>query len=189
MRESLEQRSRLLAAQLQIFERNGRTLTELIAKMLKAREEQETILLAFAKSFEDIAAQEECAPLAHCLGSLGDCGQKLANESHEVMMLRPEKEILQVIAQIQEWAIVPMKRLLEDGEKAVKIEFKLQKEYDELKRGSSAREKEKKLRILSDQKRRVENGNALVNLHMEHFDRFRIENMKVGVLIVFEVCF
>ncbi|OWY94400.1 hypothetical protein PHMEG_00035889 [Phytophthora megakarya] len=174
----MEQRGRTLAAQLQFMERNSRALEELVAKMLKAREEQETFLVAFAKSVEDIAAQEECTGLAKCLGSLGESGQKLASESHDVMMLRPETEILQVVTQIQDWAIVPMKRLLEDREKAMKIEAKLQKEYDELKRGNTAKEKEKKLRMLSDQKRRVENVNTLLDAHMENFDRYRIQKMK-----------
>ncbi|KAL4136721.1 hypothetical protein KRP22_000248 [Phytophthora ramorum] len=172
----MEQRGRSLQAALQFMERNGRALEELVARMLKAREEQETFLGAFAKSLEDIAAQEECTPLAQVLESLGDCGQKLASESHDIMMLRPETEILQVVTQIQDWAIVPMKRLLEDREKAIKIEAKLQKEYDEMRRGSSAREK--KLRMLSDQKRRVENVNALLETHMESFDRYRIQKMK-----------
>ncbi|KAL7680986.1 hypothetical protein Plhal304r1_c060g0146001 [Plasmopara halstedii] len=167
-----------LAAQLQFMEHNGRALEDLVAKMMKAREEQEAFLGTFAQSLEDIAAQEECTPLAQCLENLGKCGQMLARESHDVMMLRPETEILQVLARIQDWAIVPMKRLLEDREKAIKIEAKLQKEYNELKRGSSAREKEKKLRMLSDQKRRVENVNALLDLHMVSFDRYRIQNMK-----------
>ncbi|ETK96525.1 hypothetical protein F441_00805 [Phytophthora nicotianae CJ01A1] len=174
----MEQRGRTFAAQLQFMERNGRALEELVAKMMKAREEQEAFLGSFAKSLEDIAAQEECEPLAQCLGSLGECGQKLVSESHDVMMLRPEMEVLQVVTQIQDWAIVPMKRLLEDREKAIKIEAKLQKEYDELRRGSSAKEKEKKLRMLSDQKRRVENVNALLDTHMDNFDRYRIQKMK-----------
>jgi hypothetical protein len=105
----MEQRGRSLQAQLQFMERNGRALEELVAKMMKAREEQEAFLGTFAKSLEDIAAQEECAPLAQCLGSLGESGQKLASESHDVMLLRPETEILQVVTQIQDWAIVPMK--------------------------------------------------------------------------------
>ncbi|KAE8886655.1 hypothetical protein PF005_g1858 [Phytophthora fragariae] len=174
----MEQRGRSLQAQLQFMERNGRALEELVARMMKAREEQEAFLGAFAKSLEDIAAQEECAPLAQCLGSLGECSHKLASESHDVMLLRPETEILQVVTQIQDWAIVPMKRLLEDREKAIKIEAKLQKEYDELRRGSSAKEKEKKLRMLSDQKRRVENVNTLLDTHMENFDHYRIQKMK-----------
>lgn len=41
------------------------------------------------------------------------------------------------------------------------------------------KEKEKKLRMLSDQKRRVENVNALLDTHMENFDRYRIQKMKV----------
>ncbi|KAG6957214.1 hypothetical protein JG687_00010127 [Phytophthora cactorum] len=183
----MEQRGRTLAAQLQFMERNGRALEELVAKIMKAREDQEAFLGAFARSLEDIAAQEECAPLAQCLGNLGECGQKLVSESHDVMMLRPETEILQVVTQIQDWAIVPMKRLLEDREKAIKIEAKLQKEYDELRvggdvRGSSAKEKEKKLRMLSDQKRRVENVNALLDTHTENFDRYRIQKMKARSL-------
>ncbi|ETI56741.1 hypothetical protein, variant [Phytophthora nicotianae CJ01A1] len=186
----MEQRGRTFAAQLQFMERNGRALEELVAKMMKAREEQEAFLGSFAKSLEDIAAQEECEPLAQCLGSLGECGQKLVSESHDVMMLRPEMEVLQVVTQIQDWAIVPMKRLLEDREKAIKIEAKLQKEYDELRRGSSAKEKEKKLRMLSDQKRRVENVNALLDTHMDNFDRYRIQKMKVrplGLIYGFEL--
>lgn len=110
------QRERSLQAQLQFMERNGRALEELVAKMMKVREEQEAFLGAFARSLEDIAAQEECAPLARCLGSLGECGQKLATESHDVMLLRPETEILQVVTQIQDWAIVPMKVRAPSGE-------------------------------------------------------------------------
>ncbi|GMF17746.1 unnamed protein product [Phytophthora fragariaefolia] len=97
--------------------------------------------------------------------------------------------------------VLAVQRLLEDREKAIKIEAKLQKEYDEMKvraeytevrivyslsmrplraqRGSSAKEKEKKLRMLSDQKRRVENVNALLETHMENFDRYRVKKMKV----------
>lgn len=43
----------------------------------------------------------------------------------------------------------------------------------------SAKEKEKKLRMLSDQKRRVENVNSLIDYHMKKFDHFRISKMKV----------
>ena len=48
-----------------------------------------------------------------------------------------------------------------------------------LQRGSPGKEKERKLRMLSDQKRRVENLNALLDIHMESFERYRIEKMKV----------
>ncbi|RLN93099.1 hypothetical protein BBJ28_00018804 [Nothophytophthora sp. Chile5] len=152
----MDQRGRRLQAQLQFMERNGRALEELVAKTLRAREEQESFLGVFAKTLEDIAAQEEFPPLAQCLGSLGECGQKLVSESHDVMLLRPESEILLAVTQIQDWAIVPMKQ------------------------GSSAKEKEKKLRMLSDQKRRVENVNALLDTHTENFEHYRVLKMKVS---------
>uniref|UniRef100_K3X4A2 BAR domain-containing protein n=1 Tax=Globisporangium ultimum (strain ATCC 200006 / CBS 805.95 / DAOM BR144) TaxID=431595 RepID=K3X4A2_GLOUD len=164
-------------AQLQFMERNGRALEELIAKMLRMREEQEGFLHGFAKALQDIGAQEDSKELAQCLLSLGDCGQRLASETHDVMLQRPEGEMLLALTQIQDWGIVPMKRLLEDREKALKIEYKLQKEYDE-KRGGSGKEKEKKLRMLSDQKRRVENVNALIDYHLSKFEEFRILKMK-----------
>ncbi|RLN74182.1 hypothetical protein BBJ28_00019899 [Nothophytophthora sp. Chile5] len=176
----MDQRGRRLQAQLQFMERNGRALEELAAKTLRAREEQESFLGVFAKTLEEIAAQEEFPPLAQCLGSLGECGQRLVSESHDVMLLRPESEILLAVTQIQDWAIVPMKVYCRLAEKALKIESKLQKEYDDLRRGSSAKEKEKKLRMLSDQKRRVENVNALLDTHAENFEHYRVLKMKVS---------
>jgi hypothetical protein len=96
-------------AQLQFMERNGRALEELIAKMLRMREEQEGFLHGFAKALQDIGAQEDSKELAQCLLSLGDCGQRLASETHDVMLQRPEGEMLLALTQIQDWGIVPMK--------------------------------------------------------------------------------
>uniref|UniRef100_A0AAV1UAR2 Tyrosine specific protein phosphatases domain-containing protein n=1 Tax=Peronospora matthiolae TaxID=2874970 RepID=A0AAV1UAR2_9STRA len=45
---------------------------------------------------------------------------------------------------------------------------------------SAAKEKEKKLWILSDQKLRVENVNALLDIHMANFERYMIEKMKLA---------
>ncbi|CAI5732791.1 unnamed protein product [Hyaloperonospora brassicae] len=176
----MARRGRTLQAQVEFMERTGQAIEELVVKMMKAHEEQETYLVAFAASLEDVAAHETCAPLAKCLEALRECGQSLVRESHDVMMTRPETEILEVVAQMNDWAVTPMKRLLEDREKAVKIEVKLQRELEEIKlqRGSAAKEKERKLRMLSDQKRRVENVNALLDIHMESFERYRIEKMK-----------
>uniref|UniRef100_A0AAV1TA30 BAR domain-containing protein n=1 Tax=Peronospora matthiolae TaxID=2874970 RepID=A0AAV1TA30_9STRA len=172
------ERTRTLQLQLEFVERAGHAVEELVQKMKKAHAEQETFLLAFTASLEDLAAQETCEPLAKCLEDLRECGQSLVRESHDVMMVRPDAEILEVVTQVNELAVTPMKRLLEDREKALKIEVKLQTEFDEMKRGSAAKEKEKKLRMLSDQKRRVENVNALLDIHMENFERYRIEQMK-----------
>lgn len=59
-------------------------------------------------------------------------------------------------------------------------------------RGGSAKEKEKKLRMLSDQKRRVENVNVLIEYHMRKFEEFRLLKMKVRLqmllLILLDVC-
>ncbi|GAB9475090.1 hypothetical protein Gpo141_00012195 [Globisporangium polare] len=173
----MDEKGKSLQAQLQFMERNGRALEELIAKMLRVREEQESFLAGFARSLQDMGAQEDSREIAQCLTSLGECGGKLATETHDVMLQRPESEMLLTLTQIQDWGVVPMKRLLEDREKALKIEAKLQKEYDE-KRGGSAKEKEKKLRMLSDQKRRVENVNVLIEYHMRKFEEFRLLKMK-----------
>ncbi|CAI5744028.1 unnamed protein product [Peronospora destructor] len=150
----MEERGRYVSTQLQLMECTGRV---------------------FAKSLEDIAVQEDNAPLAKCLETLSECGQQMTIACHNVMIKRPETEILEVLNQIQDYAIVPMKKLLEDREKAVNIQLKLQLEHSELKRGSAT--KDKKLRMLSDQKRRVENVNALLDTHMENFDRYRTEKM------------
>lgn len=104
-----DERGRSLQAQLQFMERNGRALEELVAKMLRVREEQESFFTGFARALQDVGAQEESPELAQCLTSLGDCGQKLAAETHDVMLQRPEPEVLLTLAYIQDWGIVPMK--------------------------------------------------------------------------------
>ncbi|TMW57377.1 hypothetical protein Poli38472_003302 [Pythium oligandrum] len=174
----MDERGRQWQTQLQFMERNGKALEELVARMLRIREEQEAFHRSFTKSMQDMGALEETKALAQCFNALGDSGLKMANETHDVMMQRPETEILQVLTQIQDWGIVPMKRLVDDREKAIKIEQKLQKEYDEKSRSGSGKEREKKLRMLSDQKRRVENVNALIELHMRRFEQFRTEKLK-----------
>ncbi|DBA02464.1 TPA: hypothetical protein N0F65_008678 [Lagenidium giganteum] len=176
----MDEKGRALAAHVQFLERNVKALEELVAKLIRMREEQEQFFSGvFTKSMEDVAAQEDCAPLAQCFTHLADASKKLAVDTHDVMLKRPEPEILQTLAQIQDWGIVPMRRLLEDRDKALKIEYKLQKEYDDKSRVSgAAREKEKKMRMLSDQKRRVENVNALIDQNMKKFEYFRVSKMK-----------
>lgn len=152
----MDERGRTLQARVQFMERNGRALEELTAKMLRAREEQESFLGVFSKSLQDVAAQEDCRSLSSCFAALSESGQKLASDTHDVMLQRPEAEILHNISQVQDWGIIPIKvcsvgvyyllcslsrltvgsymqRLLEDRDKVLKIEAKLQKEYDELR--------------------------------------------------------
>jgi hypothetical protein len=105
----MDERGRQLTAQLQFMERNGRALEELVAKMLHIREEEEAFLGVFAKTLQDVAAQEDNKTIAQSLQSLGSSSAKLASETHDTVMQRAEPEILQVLAQIQDWGIVPMK--------------------------------------------------------------------------------
>lgn len=105
----MDERGRQFQTQLQFIERNGKALEELIAKMLRVREEQEVFLGAFARSMSDIGAQEGWAPLAQCFTSVGDSGRQLVQETHEVMLQRPEPEMLLMLTQIQDWGVVPIK--------------------------------------------------------------------------------
>lgn len=105
----MDEKGKSLQAQLQFMERNGHALEELVAKMLRAREEQESFLAAFARSLQDMGAQEDSSEIAQCLTSLGECGGKLAAETHDVMLQRPEGEMLLTLTQIQDWGVVPMK--------------------------------------------------------------------------------
>lgn len=104
-----EKAGKSLQAQLQFMERNGRALEELIAKMMRVREEQESFLVGFARSLQDMGAQEDSKEIARCLASLGESGGKLATETHDVMLQRPEGEMLLTLTQIQDWGVVPMK--------------------------------------------------------------------------------
>lgn len=105
----MDERGRGLQARVQFMERNGRALEELTAKMLRAREEQEAFLTGFGKGMQDVAAQEDSRALAACFAALAESGQKLASETHEVLLQRPEAEILHNITQVQDWGIVPIK--------------------------------------------------------------------------------
>lgn len=107
--ETMDERGKYLLGQLQFMERNVKALEEVVAKMLRIREEQENFNNVFAKSMHDIGAMEEAKSLAHCFNSLGDCGTTLVQDTHDIMIVRPEVEILQVLTQIQDWGVVPMK--------------------------------------------------------------------------------
>jgi hypothetical protein len=52
--------------------------------------------------------------------------------------------------------------------------IKLSKMVMYMQRMGPLKEKEKRLRMLSDQKRRVENVNILIDLHMKKFEYFRL---------------
>ncbi|KAJ0402130.1 hypothetical protein P43SY_000445 [Pythium insidiosum] len=174
----MDEHGKRLQGRLQFVETNIKALEELVAKMLRLREEQESFHYTFAKTLSDVSATEDAKPLAQCLFKLSESSTKMAKDTHDVMLQRPEPEILQVLTQIQDWGVVPLKRLLDDREKALKIEQKLQKEYDDRSRSATTKEKEKKWRMLSDQKRRVENVNALIDHHMKMFEDYRLAKMK-----------
>jgi hypothetical protein len=57
--------------------------------------------------------------------------------------------------------------------------IKLSKMVMYMQRMGPLKEKEKRLRMLSDQKRRVENVNILIDLHMKKFEYFRLVKLKV----------
>ncbi|CAH0491769.1 unnamed protein product [Peronospora farinosa] len=173
----MDERGHDLQTQLELMECTGRVVHDLVAKLLTTYKEQEEFHTLFANRLKDIAIQQKDATLVvKCFEELSKCSHQMAMECHNIMIQRPEREVLHVWNQIQKYVIVPMKKLLEDREKALKIEMQLQLEYEELKQGSAA--KEKKLRMLSDQKRRVENVNALLETHMEQFDHYRTETLK-----------
>ncbi|GLE06315.1 hypothetical protein PINS_up015562 [Pythium insidiosum] len=138
----MDEHGKRLQGQLLFVEANIKALEELVAKMLRLREEQENFHYTFAKMLSDMSATEDAKPLAQCLFSLSESGTKMARDTHDVMLQRPEPEILQVLTQIQDWGVVPLKRLLDDREKAIKIELKLQKEYDDRSCGNKG-EREK----------------------------------------------
>lgn len=104
-----DERGRALAARVQFMERNGRALEELTARMLRAREEQEAFLALFGRGMQDVAAQEDHSALGDCWAALAESGRRLASETHDVLLQRPETEILHSISQVQDWGVVPVK--------------------------------------------------------------------------------
>nr|CCA24031.1 conserved hypothetical protein [Albugo laibachii Nc14] len=164
-----------IRTQMHVAERNLKVLEESIVKMIRIREDTQQFMQDFATSMSNIGAEEYDAAMSHCIQSLGSSVSNVSKQTSDIMLHRPQSHILQVLTQIQDWGIVPIQRLLEDREKVDRIEIRLKREFE---RAYGERDREKKKRLLADQKRRKENVNQLVAYHLQQFEQFRIIQMK-----------
>ncbi|CCI45472.1 unnamed protein product [Albugo candida] len=164
-----------IRTQIQVVERNLKVLEETIVKMIRLREDTQQFMQEFATSMNNIGAEEYDTNVAHCIQSLGTSFSNVSKKTTDLMLHRPQSHILQVLTHIQDWGIVPIQRLLDDRERIERIELRLQREFE---RAYGERDREKKKRLLSDQKRRKENVNQLVAFHLEQFEGFRITQTK-----------
>jgi hypothetical protein len=109
VQEKMDEKGKRIQAQIQFMERNVKALEELVTKMVRIREAQEAFYVQFSKGMQDIGAQEDFSPLSQCFGVMADSCKKLNTETHEIMIQRPEEGIMQMLTQIQDWGITPMK--------------------------------------------------------------------------------
>jgi hypothetical protein len=180
MKDELDERSKYLWSAVQLMERNLRVIEEQIQISVKFRESRDAYVAKMANAFEACAAQEAFPTLQKSLLTLAEASKTLSLETHEMLVLRPEQHAIVQLTQIQDWGLVPIKRLLEDRDKAIKVQQKLQKDVDEKLSSGGNKEREKRLKLLQDQKRRVENVNALIDFHMKRFEYFRVSKLKVS---------
>ncbi|EQC38199.1 hypothetical protein SDRG_04627 [Saprolegnia diclina VS20] len=180
MKDEVDERSKHLWNTLHLIERNLKLLAEAIEATTTFREARDAHAAKLAKAFDDCAITEPCMAVHTVLAAMGDATRTLSTETHEIMVVRPEQTAIVELTQIQDWGVVPMKRLLEDRDKAIKAIAKLQRDVDEktIVLGGN-KEREKRARLLTDQKRRVDNVNALLELHWKRFEFFRVTKMKV----------
>ncbi|KDO24027.1 hypothetical protein SPRG_10815 [Saprolegnia parasitica CBS 223.65] len=178
MKDEVDERSKHLWNTLHLIERNLKLLTEAIEATTTFREARDAHAAKLAKAFDDCAITEPCHAVHTVLAAMGDATRTLSTETHEVMVVRPEQTAIVELTQIQDWGVVPMKRLLEDRDKAIKAIAKLQRDVDEKIYLGGNKEREKRARLLADQKRRVDNVNALLDVHWKRFEFFRVTKMK-----------
>ncbi|ETV97688.1 hypothetical protein, variant [Aphanomyces invadans] len=177
MKDEADERTTFLWNAVHVLERSVRVLEDQIHQMITFREQRDVHVAKVAKALEECAAQENVTSLQRAFSTYAEATQTLSTDTRELLVVRPEQQAMVELAQIQDWAIVPMKRLLEDRDKAIKTLKKLQKDVEDILQTN--KEREKRQRLVQDQKRRVENVNSLVDLHMKRFEYFRVAKLKV----------
>ncbi|OQR86879.1 hypothetical protein ACHHYP_09754 [Achlya hypogyna] len=178
MKEDVDERSKQLWNMLHLVERNLKVLEEQIAASTRFREARDAHAAKVAKALDDCAVTEACGSLKAAISSLGDATRTLSIETYEMMLVRPEQQAIVELTQIQDWGVVPMRRLIEDRDKALKTQNKLQRDIDEKLYLGGNKERDKRVRLLNDQKRRVENVNSLLDMHLTRFEYYRVTKMK-----------
>lgn len=98
-----------IRAQVQFTERNIRILEETVIKMIRKREDSQQFLQVLSENMHNVAAQEHCPELNQCITELAESFRVFGEKTNVVMTQRPEAHILQVLTQIQDWGVVPMK--------------------------------------------------------------------------------
>ncbi|CAK4702734.1 hypothetical protein LEN26_009034 [Aphanomyces euteiches] len=176
MREDLDERTAYLWNAVQVLERNVKIMEDSIRQTIVFREQRDAHAAKVARALDDCASHEGVPSLQRAFASYADATRTLSVDTHELLVVRPEQLAMVELAQIQDWAIVPMKRLLEDREKAMKAVLKLQRDVED--KLQTNKEREKRMRLLQEQRRRAENVNSLVDYHMKRFEFFRVTKLK-----------
>ncbi|OQR93864.1 hypothetical protein THRCLA_08325 [Thraustotheca clavata] len=178
MKDEVDERSKHLWNAIQVVERSLKVLEEQIQSSIVFREQRDAHVAKITKAFEDCAIMESYAALRATMTAMGHATKTLSTETYEMMIVRPEQQAIVELTQIQDWGVVPMKRLLDDRDKAIKMQAKLQRDVDEKLYIGGNKERDKRIRLVNDQKRRVDNVNALLDMHLKRFEYFRNVKMK-----------
>ncbi|ETV74035.1 hypothetical protein, variant 2 [Aphanomyces astaci] len=176
MKDDVDERTTYLWNAVHVLERNLKVLEDQIHQTVAFREQRDVLAAKVAKALEECAAQENVPSLQRAFSTYAEATQTLSTDTRELLVVRPEQQAMVELAQIQDWAVVPMKRLLEDRDKSIKTLKKVQRDVDDMLQTN--KEREKRQRLVHDQRRRVENVNALVDVHMKRFEFFRVTKLK-----------
>ncbi|ETV74033.1 hypothetical protein H257_11347 [Aphanomyces astaci] len=183
MKDDVDERTTYLWNAVHVLERNLKVLEDQIHQTVAFREQRDVLAAKVAKALEECAAQENVPSLQRAFSTYAEATQTLSTDTRELLVVRPEQQAMVELAQIQDWAVVPMKRLLEDRDKSIKTLKKVQRDVDDMLQTN--KEREKRQRLVHDQRRRVENVNALVDVHMKRFEFFRVTKLKVSSSIYY----
>ncbi|KAF0694485.1 Aste57867_14653 [Aphanomyces stellatus] len=176
MKDEVDERTAFLWNAVHVLERNLKMLEDQIYQTITFREQRDAHATKIAQALDMCASLESVSSLQRAFSSYADATKSLSADTHELLVVRPEQQAIVELTQIQDWAVVPLKRLLEDRDKAIKTLQKLTKDVDD--KLQTNKEREKRLRLVQDQKRRVENVNTLVDYHMKRYEFFRVAKLK-----------
>lgn len=126
----VDERGAFLNDQVEFFERNVVVLGKQISNWMAAHSSGSLNMDGFGQAMLSMSAHEVYVDLANAFQTMADSTAKLNQETHEIMSERSKDKLLNMLVQIQNDAIDPVKKLLKDREGAIKLQSKLERENE-----------------------------------------------------------
>ena len=178
---SVDEKGRLLQGRLDFFDRNIKELDAGLKSILQSHKDGALKSEKFARTINEIAAQEEFLDLQEDLLNISNTMSRNAEERKKILCERGEEKVLTISKSVKEQIVQPMKLLLKDRQRALKKLENAHKKFGDpdARKNILTTEPDITQSDMVDMMMCVKNTEEIVDSNFRVFEKQRIIELKI----------